>query len=129
MADYRLTFPDEATWMAQADAAGWVQYEYEPQPPTPPGENPPAPVVKRSWVYTSEAGIVQIGTIYERQAPVPIDQPQPTPVPFPGYGINVRMFVGSLPENMVPYIVYPADPQYTFAGGWDTANPQPQPEP
>lgn len=121
--DYRLTFPDEAAWMVEADAAGWVQYEYEPQPDPLP-DPAPTPVIKRSWVETFDAGIVQIGTLYERQAPTPIDEPQPTPIPLAGYGVNVRMFVGVLPENMNPYIVYPANPQYTFAGGWGNANAQ-----
>ncbi len=119
MADYRLTFPDQATWMAEADAAGWVQREYEPQPPTPPGEDPPTPIVKREWIATPGAVIVDIGTIYEPMPPTPPDQPQPTPVPYPGYAVNVRCFDTNLPAGMVQYIVMPSDPQYTFAGGWE----------
>jgi hypothetical protein len=124
MADYRLTFPDQATWMAQADAAGWVQREYEPQPPTPPGEDPPTPIVKREWIATPGAVIVEIGTVYEPFAPAPAPpappspDPQPVPVPYPGYAVNVRCFDTNLPEGMVQYIVTPANPQYTFAGGW-----------
>ena len=121
MADYRLTFPDQATWMAQADAAGWVQREYEPQPLTPLGEVPPAPIVKREWIATPGAVIVDIGTVYEPQPPAPpAPAPQPTPVPYPGYAVNVRCFDTNLPEGMVQYIVMPANPQYTFAGGWET---------
>jgi len=122
MADYRLTFPDQATWMAQADAAGWVQREYEPQPDPLP--NPaPTPVVKREWIESQGAVIVDIGTVYEPQPPTPIDQPQPTPVPYPGYAVNVRCFDTNLPEGMVQYIVMPANPQYTFAGGWEQGTP------
>ena len=119
MADYRLTFPDQATWMAQADAAGWVQREYAPQPPTSPEEPPPTPIVTKEWIATPGAVIVDIGTVYEPQPPTPIDQPQPTPVPYPGYAVNVRCFDTNLPEGMVQYIVMPANPQYTFAGGWE----------
>jgi hypothetical protein len=124
MADYRLTFPDQATWMAQADAAGWVQREYAPQPPTPPDEPPPTPIVKREWIATPGAVIVDIGTVYEPQPPAPLPPaPQPTPVPYPGYAVNVRCFDTSLPEGMVQYIVMPANPQYTFAGGWEQGTP------
>ena len=120
MADYRLTFPDQATWMAEADAAGWVQREYAPQPPTPPGDTPPTPVVVREWIATPGAVIVDIGTVYEPLPPSPpAPAPQPTPVPYPGYAVNVRCFDTNLPEGMVQYIVMPADPQYTFAGGWE----------
>lgn len=117
MADYRLTFPDQAAWLAQADAAGWVQREYEPLPPTPPDEPAPTPVVKREWIATPGAVIVDIGTIYE-PPPVPVPDPY-VPVPYPGYAVNVRCFDTNLPEGMVPYIVTPANPQYTFAGGWE----------
>jgi hypothetical protein len=117
MADYRLTFPDQATWMAEADAAGWVQREYEPQPIPAPPEPAPTPIVKREWIATPGAVIVDIGTVYE-PAPVPLPDPY-VPVPYPGYAVNVRCFETSLPEGMVPYIVMPANPQYTFAGGWE----------
>ena len=115
MADYRLTFPDQATWMAQADAAGWVQREYAPLPDPIP-EPPPTPIVVREWIYTPGAVIVDIGTVYE---PQPFSIPPPTPVPYPGYAVNVRCFETNLPEGMVQYIVMPANPQYTFAGGWE----------
>jgi hypothetical protein len=118
MADYRLTFPDQATWLAQADAAGWVQREYEPQSPTPLGEDPPTPIVKREWIATPGAVIVDIGTVYE-PFPVPLPDPPPTPVPYPGYAVNVRCFDTNLPSGMVQYVVEPANPQYTFAGGWE----------
>jgi hypothetical protein len=118
MADYRLTFPDQATWMAQADAAGWVQREYEQQPPTPPDQPPPTPVVVREWIYTPGAVIVDIGTVYA-PFPVPLPDPIPAPVPYPGYAVNVRCFDTNLPEGMVQYIVMPSNPQYTFAGGWE----------
>ena len=121
MADYRLTFPDQATWMAQADAAGWVQREYEPQPPTPPYDPPPTPIVKREWIATPGAVIVDIGTVYE-PAPDPLPDPY-VPVPYPGYAVNVRCFDTNLPEGMVQYIVMPANPQYTFAGGWEQGAP------
>ena len=120
MADYRLTFPDQATWMAQADAAGWVQREYEPQPPTPPDEPPPTPIVKREWIYAAGAVIVDIGTIYQPQPPT---NPPPTPIPLAGYAVNVRCFDTNLPEGMVQYIVTPSNPQYTFAGGWEQGAP------
>lgn len=116
--DYRLTFPDQVTWLAEADAAGWVQREYEPQP-IPLPEPPPAPIVKREWIYAPGVDIVDIGTIYEPQPPVPPDQPPPTPVPYPGYAVNVRCNDVPLPDNMMPFIVYPQNPRYTFAGGWD----------
>lgn len=116
MADYRLTFPDQATWLAQADAAGWIQREYEPQPPTPPDQPPPTPVVLKEWIEAPGVVIVDIGTVYEPAAPI---EPPPTPVPYPGYAVNVRCFDTNLPEGMVQYVVTPADPQYTFAGGWE----------
>lgn len=119
MADYRLTFPDQTTWMAQADAAGWVQREYAPQPDPLP-DPAPAPIVVREWIYTPGAVIVDIGTVYE---PQPFSIPPPTPVPYPGYAVNVRCFETNLPEGMVQYIVMPANPQYTFAGGWEQGEP------
>ena len=116
MADYRLTFPDQATWKAQADAAGWVQREYAPQPEPLP-DPAPAPIVVREWIYTPGAVIVDIGTVYE---PFPVPTPDPyTPVPYPGYAVNVRCFDTNLPSGMVQYVVEPANPQYTFAGGWE----------
>jgi hypothetical protein len=102
--------------LVEADAAGWVQREYEPQPPTPPGEDPPAPIVKREWIATPGAVIVDIGTIYEPQPPI---DPPPPPVPYPGYAVNVRCFETNLPAGMIQYVVNPSNPQYTFAGGWE----------
>lgn len=117
MADYRLTFPDQATWLAQADAAGWVQREYEPQPEPPYPEPAPTPIIKREWIASPGAVIVDIGTVYQ-PAPVPTP-PDYQPVPYPGYAVNVRCFETSLPEGMAQYVVMPANPQYTFAGGWE----------
>jgi hypothetical protein len=110
--DYRLTFPDKDTWLVEADKAGWVQREYEPAPIDSP------PVVKREWIYAPSIDIVDIGTIYEPIPPTPPDQTPPEPVPYPGYAVNVRCNDVPLPDNMIPFIVYPNNPRYTFAGGW-----------
>lgn len=118
--DYRLTFADEAQWWAEADAHGWVQYEYEPLPPDVGPENPPAPVVKSKIIYYPGIDFVVIGTLYE-PAPDPLPDPY-TPVPLPGYGVNIRFNPWcdqvDLADDMVQFITTPADPQYTFAGGW-----------
>lgn len=118
--DYRLTLADEAQWWEVADAQGWVQYEYGPTPePTDEDPNPQPPVVSR-WVAYPGIDFVVIGTIYEiPPEPTPEDY---VPVPLPGYAVNLRFNPwGSetdIPDDMVQYIVTPADPRYTFAGGW-----------
>jgi hypothetical protein len=118
--DYRFTFTDEAQWWELANANGWVQYEYEPQPPTPFNEPQPEPIVKNKWIAYPDIDFVVIGTVYEPLPPTPPDEPPPTPVPYPGYGVNIRFNNGSvLPSNLVSYVVEPANPQFTFAGGWE----------
>ena len=116
--DYRLTFADEAQWWAEADAHGWVQYEYEPAPDPLP--DPYTPVVKSKTIYYPGIDFVVIGTLYE-PAPDPLPDPY-TPVPLPGYGVNIRFNPWSdqtdLAPDMVQFITMPPNPQYTFAGGW-----------
>jgi len=120
--DYRLTFADESEWWAEADAHGWVQYEYEPMPPDADPENPPEPVVKSKTIAYPGIDFEVIGTIYEPLPPdVDPDNP-PQPVPYPGYGVNVRFNPwcdqSDLADDMVQFIVTPIDPQFTWAGGW-----------
>jgi hypothetical protein len=61
---------------------------------------------------------VVLGTIYEPQPPTPPDQEPPAPVPYPGYGVNVRYHQGMIVADLVQYVVFPADPYNSFAGGW-----------
>ena len=78
------------------------------------------PVVVAKWIAYPGIDFVVIGTIYE-PAPEPLPDPY-TPVPLPGYGVNVRFNPWcdqvDLADDMVQFITVPADPQYTFAGGW-----------
>lgn len=116
--DYRLTFADEAQWWEIADAHGWVQYQYEPEPDPKPDDY--EPVVVSKSLYCFGIDFVVIGTIYE-PAPEPLPDPY-DPVPYAGYGVNIRFNQygnqTDLPDDMVQYITTPADPRYTFAGGW-----------
>jgi hypothetical protein len=117
MNDYRLVFPDEAAWWAAADAQGWVQYEYEPQPPVQPGQEPPAPVVKSKTLYAPNIDFDIIGVMYEEQ-PIPDPENPPPPVLMPGWHLNVRFREDVLPPEMASNVVLPANPRRTFAGGW-----------
>ena len=111
--DYRLTFADETAWLAVAEQQGWLHHVYEP------AEDPEAdPVIVSTWIGADNMDIVVLATIYEPQPPTPPDQEPPPPVPYPGYGVNVRYHLGMIAEDLVEYVVFPANPYNSFAGGW-----------
>ena len=106
--DYRLTFADEAQWWAVADAQGWVQYDTEP------AENPEdPPVVVSKTISAPGIDFDTLGVVY-----VPAENPDDPPVPLPGWGVNIRVNGGDLPDDMTVYITLPAAPVRSWAGGW-----------
>ena len=115
--DYRLTFTDEAAWLAVAESQGWL-HTY-----TVPGSDPE--VVETS-ISAPDMDIVVLGIIYEPQPLTPPDQEPPPPVPYPGYGVNLRYHSGAIDPDLAEYVVFPARPYNSFAGGW---SPGPMPEP
>ena len=111
MNDYRLQFTDEEAWLAAADAAGWVTYEYEPQQDP---EDPP--VVSNKFINLP---VDVIGTIYKPTGEMQQTEEGEVPVmaAVPGWHVNVRL-MGILPDVLRSYRVTPANPVRTFAGGW-----------
>ena len=107
MNDYRLQFTDEEAWLAAADAAGWVTYEYTQQDP---------PVVSNKFINLP---VDVIGTIYKPTGEIQQTDEGEVPVmaAVPGWHVNVRL-MGPLPDVLRSYRVIPANPVRTFAGGW-----------
>jgi hypothetical protein len=119
MNDYRLQFADEAAWWAAAASEGWVQHEYAPQT-VELDQEPPEPVIVRSWIAAPGIDFDEIGIIYRPTGNV-IDQDGievPEMEPMPGWHVNIRILVGLIPDNMISNVVLPANPVRTFAGGW-----------
>ncbi|NBT76714.1 MAG: hypothetical protein EBT15_12270 [Betaproteobacteria bacterium] len=120
MNDYRLQFPDEASWWAAADAQGWVAYEYYPQESVAMGEEQAPPVVKNKWLDTNGRDFSVIGTIYKPTGNL-LQQGEmqvPEMAAVPGFHVNVRLHHDVLPEALAANRIMPANPVRSFAGGW-----------
>lgn len=102
MTPYFLRFTDEAEAIAQLDAFRGTDQDGNPQ-----------------WITGSHThALAVIGTIYKATGNMipssdPAFPPTPEMAPIPGYHVN--MMIAELPENLLPFVVSPAQPMRVFS--------------